>query len=130
VSHLSHSSHAFRRAYSRFFLAVFSIFNRNILGMELIHEMDGGDFTNFFLAFPEEGKENQSEEEKSARKFQREGVLELCHNHEHPADFPGYCNGNTDPGRGAYFPLLPGRRVTGIARIFLFLPIPACPLLT
>lgn len=23
----------------------------------------------------------------------------LCADHEHAADFPGYCNGNTDPGR-------------------------------
>ncbi|GAA5854081.1 hypothetical protein JCM8547_008218 [Rhodosporidiobolus lusitaniae] len=72
-------------------------FYQNILGMELIHTMDGGDFTNYFLAFPEEGKENLSQEEKSARKFQREGILELCHNHEHPADFKGYHSGNEEP---------------------------------
>lgn len=45
-----------------------------------VHESPGGDFTNYFLAFPEEGKENLSKEEKSERKFQREGILELCHN--------------------------------------------------
>lgn len=40
--------------------------------------MDGGDFTNYFLAFPEPGKENLSDEEKSKSKFAREGILELC----------------------------------------------------
>ncbi|GJN91102.1 hypothetical protein Rhopal_004119-T1 [Rhodotorula paludigena] len=77
-------------------------FYQDILGMELIHESPGGDFTNYFLAFPEEGKEHLSEEEKAARKFQREGVLELCHNWgtESDPDFKGYANGNEEPGRG------------------------------
>ncbi|GAA6004254.1 lactoylglutathione lyase [Rhodotorula paludigena] len=77
-------------------------FYQEILGMELIHESPGGDFTNYFLAFPEEGKEHLSEEEKAARKFQREGVLELCHNWgtESDPDFKGYANGNEEPGRG------------------------------
>ncbi|GAA5926103.1 hypothetical protein JCM10213_007370 [Rhodosporidiobolus nylandii] len=79
-------------------------FYTQYFGMELIHEMDGGDFTNYFLAFPQPGEEGLSKEEKSARKFQREGVLELCWNHEtekeegHP-----YVNGNGEngqPGRG------------------------------
>lgn len=35
---------------------------------------------SYFLAFPEEGKDHLSAEEKSERKFMREGVLELCHN--------------------------------------------------
>lgn len=35
---------------------------------------------SYFLAFPEEGKEGLSAEEKAERKFKREGVLELCHN--------------------------------------------------
>ncbi|KAJ8293453.1 Lactoylglutathione lyase [Rhodotorula toruloides] len=76
-------------------------FYTRILGMELVHESPGGDFTNYFLAFPEEGKENMSKEEKSDRKFQREGILELCHNYgtENDADFK-YANGNEEPGRG------------------------------
>ncbi|GAA6002951.1 hypothetical protein JCM10207_001915 [Rhodosporidiobolus poonsookiae] len=75
-------------------------FYQEILGMELVHEMDGGDFVNYFLAFPEEGSEKLSKEEKSARKFQREGVLELCWNKgtENDPDFK-YANGN-DEGRG------------------------------
>ncbi|GAA6032625.1 hypothetical protein JCM8097_004847 [Rhodosporidiobolus ruineniae] len=79
-------------------------FYTDILGMELVHRMDseGGKFTNYFLAFPEEGSEKLSQEEKSARKFQREGVLELCHNWGTETDesFKGYANGNEEPGRG------------------------------
>ncbi|GAA5959420.1 hypothetical protein JCM21900_006852 [Sporobolomyces salmonicolor] len=77
-------------------------FYTEILGMELLHKMDGGDFSNYFLAFPEEGKEHLSQEEKAARKTAREGVLELCHNWgtETDPDFKGYANGNSDPGRG------------------------------
>ncbi|GAA5900243.1 hypothetical protein JCM8208_002062 [Rhodotorula glutinis] len=76
-------------------------FYTRILGMEKIHESPGGDFTNYFLAFPEEGKEGLSAEEKAERKFKREGVLELCHNWgtEKDADF-SYSNGNEEPGRG------------------------------
>merc|ERR1712080_252707 len=55
-------------------------FYTEILGMELVHKSDGGDFTNYFLAFPEEGKEHLSAEEKADRKFMLEGILELCHN--------------------------------------------------
>ncbi|BGP56039.1 hypothetical protein JCM8202_005184 [Rhodotorula sphaerocarpa] len=77
-------------------------FYTEILGMELIHKADGGDFTNYFLAFPEEGKDHLSAEEKSERKFMREGVLELCHNWgtESDPNFKGYANGNEEPGRG------------------------------
>lgn len=42
-------------------------------------ESKGGDFTNYFLAFPVEG-EKLTAEEKSKTKLGREGVLELCHN--------------------------------------------------
>ncbi|GAA6058897.1 hypothetical protein JCM10212_002849 [Sporobolomyces blumeae] len=77
-------------------------FYTEILGMELIAESPGGDFTNYFLAFPEEGKEHLSQEEKSARKWGREGILELCHNWgtESDPEFKGYANGNEEPGRG------------------------------
>lgn len=55
-----------------------------------------------FLAFPIEGQENLSAEEKAKTKFAREGVIELCHNWgtESDPDFKGYSNGNTEPGRG------------------------------
>ncbi|GAA5830969.1 hypothetical protein JCM5353_004457 [Sporobolomyces roseus] len=77
-------------------------FYQRILGMELIQESPGGDFTNYFLAFPEEGKEGATMEEKKARKWGREGILELCHNWgtESDPDFKGYANGNEEPGRG------------------------------
>ncbi|GAA5911742.1 lactoylglutathione lyase [Sporobolomyces salmoneus] len=76
-------------------------FYQNKLGMELLHEAPGGDFTNYFLAFPEPGFESLSKEEKSARKWQREGVLELCHNWGTEKDEKfKYANGNEEPGRG------------------------------
>ncbi|KAL8280866.1 hypothetical protein RQP46_006870 [Phenoliferia psychrophenolica] len=73
----------------------------DILGMELLDESPGGDFTNYFLAFPEEGK-TLTKAEKAATKTSRMGVLELCHNWgtETDPDFKGYSNGNTEPGRG------------------------------
>lgn len=43
--------------------------------------MDGGDFHNYFLGFPEEGKGELTAEQKKATKTARQGVLELCHNH-------------------------------------------------
>jgi hypothetical protein len=47
--------------------------------MELLDQMSGSDFTNYFLAFPEEGCTKTAAEKKST-KLQREGILELCHN--------------------------------------------------
>ncbi|KAK4057218.1 hypothetical protein OIO90_001713 [Microbotryomycetes sp. JL221] len=67
-----------------------------------IHEMKGGDFTNYFLCFPTEETANMSKEEKAKVMFQREGILELCHNWgtESDPNFKGYANGNEEPGRG------------------------------
>ncbi|KAK4702861.1 lactoylglutathione lyase, partial [Phenoliferia sp. Uapishka_3] len=91
-----------------------------ILGMELLDESPGGDFTNYFLGFPEEGK-TLTKEEKASTKTARQGVLELCHNvrfmtdqslyatdlfsliqwgTESDPEFKGYSNGNSEPGRG------------------------------
>ncbi|GAA5826562.1 hypothetical protein JCM11251_002429 [Rhodosporidiobolus azoricus] len=77
-------------------------FYTEVLGMELIHEMCGGDFSNYFVAFPEPGMENASKEERAARRLKREGVIELCHNHgtESDPNFKGYASGNDEPGRG------------------------------
>jgi len=76
-------------------------FYTEIIGMELLDESPGGDFTNYFLGFPEEGK-SLTPEEKKATKTARQGVLELCHNWgtETDPDFKGYANGNSEPGRG------------------------------
>jgi len=76
-------------------------FYQDILGMDLLSERKFSDFTLYFLAFNHDGKE-LTPEEKTATRFSREGVLELTHNHgtESDPDFPGYANGNTEPGRG------------------------------
>merc|ERR1712071_404307 len=55
-------------------------FYTEILGMELIRKSDGGDFTNYFLAFPNPSTANLSQEEKAASIPSQAGVLELCHN--------------------------------------------------
>ncbi|RXK40525.1 lactoylglutathione lyase [Tremella mesenterica] len=79
---------------------------KEVLGMEVIHEGPGNDFTNFFLAHPSgwtlAGKTNPTSEEKSKMKNQREGVLELCWNHgtEKDPNFKGYVSGNEEPSRG------------------------------
>ncbi|KAM0746537.1 glyoxalase I [Meredithblackwellia eburnea MCA 4105] len=77
-------------------------FYTEILGMEILDESPGGDFTNYFLGFPEEGVGAKTVEEKAATKTARQGVLELCHNWgtETDPDFKGYANGNSEPGRG------------------------------
>ncbi|KAM0789240.1 hypothetical protein ACM66B_000083 [Microbotryomycetes sp. NB124-2] len=73
-------------------------FYQRIIGMELVHEMDGGSFVNYFLAFPKEGQENMSKEEKAKAVLGREGVLELCWNKgtENDENFK-YHNGNDEP---------------------------------
>ncbi|ORX40592.1 putative lactoylglutathione lyase [Kockovaella imperatae] len=74
-----------------------------VLGMELINESPGGDFTNYFLAYPS-GQSDKVKSQEDKKKFQaeREGVLELCHNWgtESDSEFKGYANGNSEPGRG------------------------------
>ncbi|KAJ9123266.1 hypothetical protein QFC22_001464 [Naganishia vaughanmartiniae] len=77
-------------------------FYQEIIGMELLDQHSGGDFTLYFLAFPQKGDENLSAEEKAKGRFNREGILELTHNHgtEDDPNFKGYANGNEDPGRG------------------------------
>ncbi|KAK1230749.1 Lactoylglutathione lyase, partial [Marasmius sp. AFHP31] len=61
------------------------------------------DFTLYFLAFDVENKfDSLSKEEKEKEVFQREGILELTHNHgtESDTEFKGYSSGNSDPGKG------------------------------
>ena len=59
------------------------------------------DFTLYFLGFDHSGGA-QSTAEKKDQRLNREGILELTHNHgtESDASFAGYASGNTDPGRG------------------------------
>ena len=58
---------------------------------------DHGDFTLYFLAF-DHSNGAQTEAEKKENRLNREGILELTHNHgtEHDADF-SYASGNSDP---------------------------------
>ena len=76
-------------------------FYTRVLGMTPVHKAGGNDFTNYFLAFCEDGKDIESEK---AKIFDREGVVELCHNHgtESDPEFKGYANGNEEPGRGEF----------------------------
>ena len=60
------------------------------------------DFTLYFLGYDETSTEGLSNEEKRQRRLNREGILELTHNHgtESDPNFAGYASGNADPGRG------------------------------
>jgi len=80
-------------------------FYTKVLGMDLIREAPGGDFTNYFFAFSKGfGAKGASMtmEEKGALQGSREGILELCHNWgtESDSSFKGYVSGNEEPGRG------------------------------
>ncbi|KAF8513611.1 glyoxalase I [Gautieria morchelliformis] len=76
-------------------------FYQEVLGMDLISENKFSDFTLYFLAFDHSGGK-QDMKEKQANRTNREGVLELTHNHgtETDPNFKGYASGNADPGRG------------------------------
>ncbi|KAG0080468.1 Lactoylglutathione lyase [Linnemannia elongata] len=83
-------------------------FYEEILGMKLVATMENpnGKFTLYFLAYvnaeDQESLKAKSNDERRAYVFNRPGVLELTHNWgtETDADFKGYANGNSDPGRG------------------------------
>ena len=59
------------------------------------------DFTLYFLAF-DQSTDGMSPEDKRLTRLNREGILELTHNHGTESDpsFQGYASGNSDPGRG------------------------------
>ncbi|KAI0032693.1 putative glyoxylase I [Vararia minispora EC-137] len=71
-------------------------FYTDILGMNLVNQHAGGDFTLYFLAY--DNKENVTDEERKADLWNREGILELTHNHgtEDLAETP-YHSGNSEP---------------------------------
>ncbi|KAN0091406.1 Glyoxalase/Bleomycin resistance protein/Dihydroxybiphenyl dioxygenase [Tylopilus felleus] len=77
-------------------------FYTEVLGMDLLAEQNMGDFTLYFLGYDHDGINKLPPEEKARAWFNREGVLELTHNHgtESDPNFQGYASGNTDPGRG------------------------------
>lgn len=76
-------------------------FYTEVLGMDLLSEQPFSSFTLYFLGY-DHSKGTLTDDEKAASRFDREGVLELTHNHgtETDPDFKGYSSGNTDPGRG------------------------------
>jgi len=67
-------------------------FYTEILGMDLLSEKNMGDFTLYFLGYGQ----------NTGSLTEREGILELTHNHgtEKDPSFQGYASGNTEPGRG------------------------------
>jgi len=58
-------------------------------------------FTLYFLAYDHSGGKMTADALENTR-FNREGVLELTHNHGTESDpsFQGYSSGNSDPGKG------------------------------
>ncbi|CAL1705961.1 unnamed protein product [Somion occarium] len=76
-------------------------FYTEVLGMDLLSEQKFDSFTLYFLGYDHSGGKQSAEEKKNTR-FNREGILELTHNHgtESDPDFQGYSSGNSDPGRG------------------------------
>ncbi|KAL7415473.1 Glyoxalase/Bleomycin resistance protein/Dihydroxybiphenyl dioxygenase [Mrakia frigida] len=76
-------------------------FYTRVLGMDLIDEHKGGDFTLFFLGYDGSNGKETAEEKRKGR-AQREALLELTWNHgtESDPDFKGYASGNAEPGRG------------------------------
>ncbi|KAF8444910.1 Glyoxalase/Bleomycin resistance protein/Dihydroxybiphenyl dioxygenase [Boletus edulis BED1] len=77
-------------------------FYMDTLGMDLLDKQNLGDFTLYFLGYDHDGTSKLPNEEQAKSRFNREGVLELTHNHgtESDASFQGYASGNADPGRG------------------------------
>ncbi|KAF9227116.1 glyoxalase I [Gyrodon lividus] len=77
-------------------------FYTDVLGMDILSEQNMGDFTLYFLGYDHDGISKLPAEEKAKARFDREGILELTHNHgtESDSSFQGYASGNTDPGRG------------------------------
>ncbi|KZV72827.1 glyoxalase I [Peniophora sp. CONT] len=71
-------------------------FYTEILGMTLVDEHRSTDFTLYFLVF--DAHDNVTDEERKGTRLQREGILELTHNHgtEDLAETP-YHNGNSEP---------------------------------
>ncbi|OBZ70538.1 Lactoylglutathione lyase [Grifola frondosa] len=76
-------------------------FYTEILGMDLLSHHSFDTFTLYFLGYDHLGGTLSAKAKKDSR-FNREGVLELTHNHgtESDPNFSGYASGNADPGKG------------------------------
>jgi len=72
-------------------------FYTDIIGMDLIDKLDFSDFTLYFLAFDRSGGK-ATDAEKKADRLNREGILELTHNHGTEAlEATPYHSGNSEP---------------------------------
>ncbi|EPS93635.1 hypothetical protein FOMPIDRAFT_1055783 [Fomitopsis schrenkii] len=76
-------------------------FYTEVLGMTLLSQYSFESFTLYFLAYDHSSETLSTKELKDSR-FNREGVLELTHNHgtESDTSFSGYASGNSEPGKG------------------------------
>ncbi|KAH8985518.1 glyoxalase I [Lactarius deliciosus] len=72
-------------------------FYTDIIGMDFIDKHESSDFTLYFLAFDRSGGKATGAEKKADR-LNREGILELTHNHgTEKLDATPYHSGNADP---------------------------------
>jgi len=72
-------------------------FYTNTIGMDLIEKLEFSDFTLYFLAFDHSGGKATDAEKKEGRR-DREGILELTHNHgTETLDATPYHSGNSEP---------------------------------
>ncbi|KAI0267064.1 glyoxalase I [Gloeopeniophorella convolvens] len=72
-------------------------FYTEILGMDLVEKHDFSDFTLYFLAFDRTGGK-ATDADRKADRLNREGILELTHNHgTETLDATPYHSGNSDP---------------------------------
>ncbi|CAL4066646.1 unnamed protein product, partial [Meganyctiphanes norvegica] len=79
-------------------------FYTRVLGMRLLKKLDFETmkFSLYFMGFEKADDIPKEEKERTQWCFSRKATLELTHNWgtESDPEFKGYCNGNTDPGRG------------------------------
>jgi len=72
-------------------------FYTEVIGMDLIEKLEFSDFTLYFFAFDHTGGKATDAEKKEGR-INREGILELTHNHGTEAlETTPYRSGNEDP---------------------------------
>jgi len=72
-------------------------FYTDIIGMDFIDKLEFSDFTLYFLAFDRSGGKSTGAEKK-ADLLNREGILELTHNHGTEAlEATPYHSGNAEP---------------------------------
>lgn len=79
-------------------------FYSRVLGMRLLKRLDFADmkFTLYFMGYESREDVPETEKDRTIFCFTRRGTIELTHNWgtESDPNFEGYCNGNTEPGKG------------------------------